>query len=116
MTQSSISLLEDQHFFVLPAFKTDTFCRKITLIILAATDNTCTVKSLWNLFEQFLKEYYQSLFATFAKTLAAIMLQDSSIKEFAPWIMKEIIQAIHFEEELQYLEDWQDHPKKKYNS
>ena len=48
--------------------------------------------------------------------LAAIMLQDSSKKEFAPWVTKEIIRAIHLEGELQHLQDWRDYPKKKYNS
>ena len=47
--------------------------------------------------------------------LAAIMLQDSSKKEFAPWVLKKIIQAIHFKGKVQHLQDWRDYPKKKYN-
>ena len=47
--------------------------------------------------------------------LAAITLQDNSKKEFAPWVTKEITWAIHFRGELQYLQDWCDYLKKKYN-
>ena len=47
--------------------------------------------------------------------LAAMMLQESSKKKFAPWVIKEIIRAIHFEREQQHLQDWRDYLKKKYN-
>ena len=70
LTQGSVSLLEDRLFFILPASKTDPFCRGVTLTISAATDDACAVKSLRNLFEQFPKAYYQPLFATCAGTFS----------------------------------------------
>ena len=46
------------------------FCQGVTLTISAATDNAYSVKSFWNLFEQFPKAYYQSLFGTYAGTFS----------------------------------------------
>ena len=62
--------MEDRLFLVLPASKTDPFCQGVTLIISAATDDACAVKSLRNLFERFPKAYYQPLFATCAGTFS----------------------------------------------
>ena len=70
LTQGSVSLLEDRLFLVFLVSKTDPLCWGVTLTILVATDNAFAVKSLWNLFKQFSKAYYQLLFTTWAGTFS----------------------------------------------
>lgn len=59
----SVFLLVDRLFLVILSSKTDPFCQGVTLIILAASDGSCTIKSLNNLFIRFSRANYQPLFS-----------------------------------------------------
>lgn len=68
LTRGSVSFSEDRCFFVISSCKTDPFSQRITLTILAASNKTCAVTSLNNLFTRFPKANYQPLFTNHAGT------------------------------------------------
>lgn len=70
MTWGFVSLFENRLFLVLSASKTDRFCRKVTLTISVTTNKAYAIKSLWNLFKQFLKAHYQFLFSNIARSFS----------------------------------------------
>lgn len=67
LTQSFVSLFINWFFYIFLAFKTDSFCQEMILIILIAMDKVFTIKFLYNLFAQFLKGYHHLLCSNIAR-------------------------------------------------
>lgn len=70
LTRSSISVSENWHFVSSPSLQDNLFRRGVILTISAATDKACEIKFLCNLFEQFPKAHYHTLFSTSAGTFS----------------------------------------------
>ncbi len=64
----SVSLWEDRLFLIFPASKTYRFCQRVIHTILAIPDKDYAIKSLCNLFEQFLQPHHHLLFSHLEET------------------------------------------------